>query len=107
MERGQYRGFAPDSVTVLPHWNFSLVAALLRRRTTAMGFFEALIRALIYLCCIALCFFLCVWVLGELGIALPAMVIVILKVIFVLIAILILVRLFAPFVTGFNFFPPK
>ena len=70
-----------------------------------MGFFEALIRALIYLCFIALAFFLCLWVLGSLGVALPAMVIVILKVIFVLVAILVLVRLFMPFVSGFKWFP--
>jgi hypothetical protein len=45
------------------------------------------------------------WVFAKLGVALPAMVITILKVIFVLVAILILVRLFAPFVSGFNWFP--
>ena len=70
-----------------------------------MGFFEALIRALIYLCCVALCFFLVIWVLGMLGLALPIMVITILKVIFVLIAILILVRLFMPFAG--SWFPPR
>jgi len=70
-----------------------------------MGFFEALIRALIYLCCIALGFFLCVWVLGMLGVALPMMVLTILKVIFVLIAILVLVRLFMPFAG--TWFPPR
>lgn len=72
-----------------------------------MGIFEALIRALIYLCVIALCFFLTVWVLAELGIILPAMVITILKVIFVLIAILVLVRLFLPAMSGFSWFPPR
>ena len=72
-----------------------------------MGIFEALIRALIYLCVVALCFFLCLWVLAELGVMLPGMVITILKVIFVLIAILILVRLFAPALSGFAFFPPR
>jgi hypothetical protein len=72
-----------------------------------MGIFEAVIRALIYLCCIALAFFLCVWVLGQLGVALPYMVINILKVIFVLVAILILVRLFWPIVSGANWFPPR
>jgi hypothetical protein len=72
-----------------------------------MGIFEAIIRALIYLCCIALAFFLCIWVLGQLGVALPAMVITILKVIFVLVAILILVRLFWPALSGTNWFPPK
>jgi hypothetical protein len=72
-----------------------------------MGFFEALIRTLIYLCVIALCFFLVIWVLAEIGIALPAIVITILKVIFVLIAILVLVRLLWPFVSGYNWFPPR
>jgi hypothetical protein len=72
-----------------------------------MGLFEAIIRALIYLCVVALVFFLCVWVLGQLGFALPYMVINILKVIFVLVAILILVRLFWPYVSGSNLFPPR
>ena len=70
-----------------------------------MGIFEAVIRALIYLCCIALVFFLCVWVLGEIGLALPPMVLHILMVIFALIAILILVRLFAPALSGYVWFP--
>jgi hypothetical protein len=72
-----------------------------------MGFFEALVRALIYICFIALAFYLCIWVLGELGIMLPAMVITILKVIFVLVCILILARLFAPFWGSINLFPPR
>jgi hypothetical protein len=72
-----------------------------------MGIIEAVIRALIYLCVIALCFFLCIWVIGQLGIALPAMVITILKVIFVLVAILILLRLFWPTLSGINLFPPR
>jgi hypothetical protein len=70
-----------------------------------MGIFEAIIRALIYLCCVALAFFLCIWVLGELGVALPIIVITILKVIFVLVAILILVRLFLPAFSGYRWFP--
>lgn len=72
-----------------------------------MSLFEAIIRALIYLCVVALAFFLCIWVLGQIGVALPYMVINILKVIFVLIAILILVRLFYPVLSGTNWFPPK
>ncbi len=56
---------------------------------------ERLIYALIYLCGIALCYYLIIWVLGAIGIALPHMVIVILGVILVLVAILILWRLFA------------
>jgi hypothetical protein len=72
-----------------------------------MGLFEAIIRALIYLCFVALAFFLCVWVLGNLGVALPFMVINILKVVFVLIAILILARLFWPVVSGYEWFGPR
>lgn len=72
-----------------------------------MGLFERVIRALLYLCVIALCFFLILWVLGQLGIALPVMVITILKVMFVLIAILILVRLFWPLVGGINLWGDK
>ena len=72
-----------------------------------MALFEAVIRALIYICCVALGFYLCVWVLGELGLALPYMVVNILKVIFVLIAILILVRLFYPVLSGFEWFPNR
>lgn len=72
-----------------------------------MGLLESIIRALIYLCCIALAFFLCVWVLGQLGVALPYMVLNILKVIFVLIAILILIRLFWPVLSGTTWFPPR
>jgi hypothetical protein len=71
-----------------------------------MGIVEAVIRALLYLCCIALAFFLCLWVLSELGIALPIMVITILKVMFVLIAILVLVRLFWPMASGYQWFGP-
>jgi len=67
-----------------------------------MGFFEAVIRALIYLCLVALVFFLCIWVLGQLGVALPYMVINILKIIFVLVAILILVRLFYPLMSSYD-----
>jgi hypothetical protein len=72
-----------------------------------MGLFERVIRALLYLCVIALCFFLIIWVLGQLGIALPIMVITILKVMFVLVAILILVRLFWPLVGGINLWGDK
>ena len=67
-----------------------------------MGILDRVIRGLLYLCVIALAFFLIVWVLGQLGIALPAMVLVILKVMFVLIAILVLARLFLPLVGGVN-----
>jgi hypothetical protein len=56
---------------------------------------ERVIYALIYLCGIALCFYLIIWVLGAIGIHLPPMVVNILVVVLVLVAILILWRLFA------------
>lgn len=63
---------------------------------------EAIIRALIFLCLMALGYFLIIWVLAAIGIAIPAMVAKILLVILVLIALLVLLRLFAPWVGGFN-----
>jgi hypothetical protein len=56
---------------------------------------EKIIYALIYICGIALAYYLIVWVLGAIGLALPHMVLVILGVVLVLVAILILWRLFA------------
>ena len=72
-----------------------------------MSFFEAVIRALLYICGFALLFFLVVWVLGAIGFALPMMVERILIVMFVLVAILILARLFYPWISGVNLFPPR
>ncbi len=57
---------------------------------------EAVVRALIGICVIVLCVFLCTWVLAELGIAIPAMVIKIIWIIAVLLIILYLVRLLRP-----------
>lgn len=68
------------------------------------------IRALIYICCLALCFYLAVWVLGVLGIILPAMVQKILVVIFILMCVLVLWQLFAGHLGGINWWgrqPPK
>jgi len=56
---------------------------------------ERVIYALIYICGIALCYFLIIWVLGAIGLHLPAMVVNILLVVLVLVAILMLWRLFA------------
>jgi hypothetical protein len=56
---------------------------------------ERVIYALIYICGIALCYFLIVWVLGAIGLHLPVMVLNILLVVLVLVAILVLWRLFA------------
>lgn len=58
--------------------------------------FEAIIRALIGLCLVVAVFFIVLWVLGELGIVLPAMVITIAKVILVLVGILVLYRMLKP-----------
>ena len=56
---------------------------------------ERVIYALIYICGIALCYFLIVWVLGAIGIHIPAMVLNIIMIVLVLVAILVLWRLFA------------
>jgi hypothetical protein len=72
-----------------------------------MGVVEAVIRALLYLCGIALVFYLVIWVLGAIGIHLPVMVVNILLVMLVLVAILILVRLFWPLVAGVDWFPRR
>ena len=55
---------------------------------------EALFRFLITLVLLALFFFLAIWVLGELGIIIPAMVMVCLKVLAVLIVLLVAWRFF-------------
>lgn len=64
--------------------------------------FGQVIRALIYLCFMVLAFYLVVWVLEQLGIRLPPMVEKILMVILVLVAILVLYQLFAPYFGGIN-----
>jgi putative effector of murein hydrolase LrgA (UPF0299 family) len=56
---------------------------------------ERVIFALIYICGIALCYFLIIWVLGAIGLHLPGTVVNILLVVLVLVAILVLWRLFA------------
>jgi len=58
---------------------------------------EAVIRALIGICLAVLAVLLIIWVLGQLGLALPAFAIKILWVIVTLLVILWLVRLFRPF----------
>lgn len=56
---------------------------------------ERVIYALLYICGIALCCVLIIWVLGAIGIHLPPMVINILYVMAVLVVVLVLWRLFA------------
>ena len=58
--------------------------------------FEALVMTLIYICLVVGACWLVIWVLGQLGVALPGQVIKIFWVIVVLICILLLYRLLAP-----------
>ena len=64
--------------------------------------FGQILRALIYLCFMAIAYYLVIWVLGAIGIAIPTIVLHIIGVIFVLVAILILYQLFAPYWGGFD-----
>lgn len=61
---------------------------------------EAVIRALIGLCILIACVFLVLWVLAQLGIALPAMVVKVIWIVVALIAILYIVRLLRPHAGG-------
>ena len=63
---------------------------------------EAVIRALIYLCALAVVFYLILWVLAELGVVLPVMVVHIIGVMLVLVAFLVLWKLFSPWFAGVN-----
>jgi hypothetical protein len=72
-----------------------------------MSLFERIIRALIYIAFIALAYYLIIWVLGAIGLTLPLMVERILGVILVLVAILVLFRLFSDAVTWDRIFPPR
>lgn len=56
---------------------------------------ERIVYALLYLCGLALGFYLILWVLGAIGLSLPPMVVHIFTVMMVLVAILVLYRLFA------------
>lgn len=62
---------------------------------------EAVIRLLIGLCLLVLCVFLITWVLGALGIVIPAMVLKILWIIVALIAILLIVQALRPYAGGY------
>lgn len=70
-----------------------------------MGFIEAIVYALLWLCGVVLGFYLILWVFSAIGIALPVMVITILKVMLVLVAILVLIRLFWPWVSNASIWP--
>lgn len=58
---------------------------------------ETIIRGLITICLVVLCYFLIIWVLGAIGLHLPPMVLNILTVILVLVAILLLFRMLRPY----------
>jgi hypothetical protein len=57
---------------------------------------EAVIYALIYLALVVLAIYVILWIIGELGIALPAQVIKIIWIIVALVAILIIVQSVLP-----------
>lgn len=72
-----------------------------------MSFFEALVRALIYLAFCVLAFYLTVWVIEYLGFPLPMMVMRCIMVIFVLCGILTLYRLLWPFAGNVQIWPGR
>ena len=57
--------------------------------------FERICYALLYLCGIFLCYYLILWVLAQLGIHIPEMVLRVFMVMLVIVAILVLYRLFS------------
>ena len=74
-----------------------------------MGLFEAIIKALLMLCLVMLAYFLIFWVLGAIGISIPIMVQHIILVMIILVAILILARMFWLHLSAIcvNWFPPR
>lgn len=57
---------------------------------------EAVVMGLIYLCVLVIAIYLIIWVLGQLGIAIPDNIMKVIWVIVVLVAILIIVRTILP-----------
>lgn len=72
-----------------------------------MNCFEAFIRTLIYLACLAGCYFLAIWTFSAIGFGLPRQLEVIMGVIFVLVGILVLVRLLGPCLANLSLFPSR
>jgi hypothetical protein len=64
--------------------------------------FGNIIRALIYLCFLAIAYYLIIWVLAGIGIHIPQMVMNILGIILVLVAILVLYNLFWPALSNYD-----
>ena len=69
--------------------------------------FEAFIRFLIAVVLVVACYYLAVWVIGMMGIAIPHMVEVCIFVIAVLVVILLAWRTFGGLLGGITLFPPK
>ena len=61
-----------------------------------MGILEAVITALVYIVLLAIAMYLIIWVIEIIGLQIPQKVVQLLWVVVVLIAILILVRVFVP-----------
>jgi hypothetical protein len=59
---------------------------------------EGVIRGLIILCVLVAAVFIVLWVIGQLGLAIPSMVVTIIWIIVALIALLILWRIVSPYV---------
>lgn len=57
---------------------------------------ESVIMALIYLCLLAICVYLVIWVLEQLGLAIPPQVMKILWVLVILVALLVIIRTVLP-----------
>ncbi len=56
---------------------------------------EKIIRALIFICLVAICVYLALWVLSVIGLAIPAMIIQIVWIVVVLVVLLYLWRAFS------------
>jgi cytochrome c biogenesis protein CcdA len=82
-----------------------MLPALPRLRITKMTFFEAFMRALLVICGFALIFWIGVYVLGAIGLPIPPHVEPILLAVLVILCILILYRLFSPWLSGGPWWP--
>lgn len=66
---------------------------------------ERIIFALLYIGGLAIAYYTTVWFLGVIGLHIPAIILSILMAMFVLVAILVLYRLFMPVAGRFRFWP--
>ncbi len=72
-----------------------------------MSFLDAVVRALMLLVLIFIGYWLCIWVFTEMGFGPPPMVAKGIAVLFVLFAVLVLLRLLGPFVANIQLWPPN